>query len=392
MKKVLFFAMMVATSIVYGQIPISYSEEKKTSVTPIENFDVNISEYKTAGEILGLIGNRIYALPLNKDYKEIGYGYMGIYYLTKEKYKELYKVYKPGEYIPVNIKDDYNNLLAGRYFKVENIKFGGYKEISPEKWDEENKYQSVISLYGVEIYITDEINNEKFKLESRAFNHFVTEKYFENMKSKYLGKTFIKDFYKYNYNPEKSYKDIYESKYFEPKEIDKNDLIKVIAVEYTFSPYLSYPDLTLKFDNYPAEKLDYLLGYRQHNFILYSDYQNYYLGYQTYKQKRIEEKKLEKIAQEEQYKKERIEQEKIWEKEQAEKYTRLIKKYGKSIAKDMMDGSVSIGWNKQMCIESWGKPDRINKTTSRYSVSEQWVYDSGSYLYFENGKLVTIQN
>ena len=350
MKKVLFFAMMVATSIVYGQIPISYSEEKKTSVTPIENFDVNISEYKTAGEILGLIGNRIYALPLNKDYKEIGYGYMGIYYLTKEKYKELYKVYKPGEYIPVNIKDDYNNLLAGRYFKVENIKFGGYKEISPEKWDEENKYQSVISLYGVEIYITDEINNEKFKLESRAF------------------------------------------KYFEPKGIDKNDLIKVIAVEYTFSPYLSYPDLTLKFDNYPAEKLDYLLGYRQHNFILYSDYQNYYLGYQTYKQKRIEEKKLEKIAQEEQYKKERIEQEKIWEKEQAEKYTRLIKKYGKSIAKDMMDGSVSIGWNKQMCIESWGKPDRINKTTSRYSVSEQWVYDSGSYLYFENGKLVTIQN
>lgn len=386
MKKVLIFATMVATSIISGQIPVSYSEEKKTSVTPVENFDVNISEYKTAGEILGLIGNRIYALPLNKDYKEIGYGYMGIDYLTKEKYKGLNKVYKPGEYRPVNIKDDYNNLLAGRYFKVENIKFGGYKEISPEKWDEENKYKSVISLYEVEIYITDENNNEKFKLESRAFNHFVAEKYFENMKSKYLGKTFIKDFYKYNYNPEKSYKDIYESKYSDPKEIDKNDLIKIIAVEYTFKPYLSYPYLTLKFDNYPAKSLD------SFSLTPFDEYQNYYLGYQTYKQKRIEEEKLEKIAQEEQYEKEKIEQEKIWEKEQAEKYTRLIKKYGKSIAKDMMDGSVSIGWNKQMCIESWGKPDRINKTTSKYSVSEQWVYDSGNYLYFENGKLVTIQN
>jgi len=94
MKKLLIFATMMATSIICGQIRVSYSEEKKTAVTPVENFDVNISKYKTAGEILGLVGNRIYALPLNKDYNEIGYGYMGIYYLTKEKYKGLNKVYK----------------------------------------------------------------------------------------------------------------------------------------------------------------------------------------------------------------------------------------------------------------------------------------------------------
>lgn len=386
MKKLLIFATVMVTSIICGQIPISYSEGKKIAVIPVENFDVNISKYKTAGEILGLVGNRIYALPLNKDYNETGYGYMGIYYLTKEKYKGLNKIYKPGEYRPVNIKEDYSNLLAGKYFKVDNIKFGGDKEISPEKWDEKNKYQSVVSLYGVEIYITDENNNEKFKLESRAFNHFVAEKYFENMKSKYLGKSFIKDFYKYNYNPKKSYKDVYESKYFDPKEIDKEDLIKVVAVEYTFSPRLSYPDLELKFDNYPAQNLD------RFSLTPFDEYQNYYLGYQAYKQKRIEEEKLEKIAKEEQYEKERIEQEKIWEKQRSEKHARLIKKYGKSIAKEMMDGYVRIGWTKEMCIESWGEPNGINKTTNKYSVSEQWVYEGGSYLYFENGKLVTIQN
>ena len=386
MKKLLIFATVMVTSIICGQIPISYSEGKKIAVIPVENFDVNISKYKTAGEILGLVGNRIYALPLNKDYNETGYGYMGIYYLTKEKYKGLNKIYKPGEYRPVNIKEDYSNLLAGKYFKVNNIKFGGDKEISPEKWDEKNKYQSVVSLYGVEIYITDENNNEKFKLESRAFNHFVAEKYFENMKSKYLGKSFIKDFYKYNYNPKKSYKDVYESKYFDPKEIDKEDLIKVVAVEYTFSPRLSYPDLELKFDNYPAQNLD------RFSLTPFDEYQNYYLGYQAYKQKRIEEEKLEKIAKEEQYEKERIEQEKIWEKQRSEKHARLIKKYGKSIAKEMMDGYVRIGWTKEMCIESWGEPNGINKTTNKYSVSEQWVYEGGSYLYFENGKLVTIQN
>lgn len=386
MKKLLIFATVMVTSIICGQIPVSYSEGKKTAVIPVENFDVNISKYKTAGEILGLVGNRIYALPLNKDYNETGYGYMGIYYLTKEKYKGLNKIYKPGEYRPVNIKEDYSNLLAGKYFKVDNIKFGGDKEISPEKWDEKNKYRSVVSLYGVEIYITNENNNEKFKLESRAFNHFVAEKYFENMKSKYLGKSFIKDFYKYNYNPKKSYKDVYESKYFDPKEIDKEDLIKVVAVEYTFSPRLSYPDLELKFDNYPAQNLD------RFSLTPFDEYQNYYLGYQAYKQKRIEEEKLEKIAKEEQYEKERIEQEKIWEKQRSEKHARLIKKYGKSIAKEMMDGYVRIGWTKEMCIESWGEPNGINKTTNKYSVSEQWVYEGGSYLYFENGKLVTIQN
>ena len=372
MKKLLIFATVMVTSIICGQIPVSYSEGKKIAVIPVENFDVNISKYKTAGEILGLVGNRIYALPLNKDYNETGYGYMGIYYLTKEKYKGLNKIYKPGEYRPVNIKEDYSNLLAGKYFKVDNIKFGGDKEISPEKWDEKNKYQSVVSLYGVEIYITDENNNEKFKLESRAFNHFVAEKYFENMKSKYLGKSFIKDFYKYNYNPKKSYKDVYESKYFDPKEIDKEDLIKVVAVEYTFSPRLSYPDLELKFDNYPAQNLD------RFSLTPFDEYQNYYLGYQAYKQKRIEEEKLEKIAKEEQYEKERIEQEKIWEKQRSEKHARLIKKYGKSIAKEMMDGYVRIGWTKEMCIESWGEPNGINKTTNKYSVSEQWVYEGGS--------------
>lgn len=40
---------------------------------------------------------------------------------------------------------------------------------------------------------------------------------------------------------------------------------------------------------------------------------------------------------------------------------------------------------------SWGYPDRINKTTNAYGVREQWVYGNGRYLYFENGVLTTIQ-
>jgi hypothetical protein len=41
---------------------------------------------------------------------------------------------------------------------------------------------------------------------------------------------------------------------------------------------------------------------------------------------------------------------------------------------------------------SWGKPQSINRTTTRHGVHEQWVYGSRSYLYFENGVLTAIQN
>lgn len=71
---------------------------------------------------------------------------------------------------------------------------------------------------------------------------------------------------------------------------------------------------------------------------------------------------------------------------------KLIKKYGKNIAKTILDGKVKIGFTKQMCIEAWGEPDNINRTSGSYGVHEQWVYDSGSYLYFEKGVLTTIQN
>ena len=46
---------------------------------------------------------------------------------------------------------------------------------------------------------------------------------------------------------------------------------------------------------------------------------------------------------------------------------------------------------KQQCIDAIGNPTRINRTTTAVTIYEQWVY-SGRYLYFENGKLVTIQD
>ena len=54
----------------------------------------------------------------------------------------------------------------------------------------------------------------------------------------------------------------------------------------------------------------------------------------------------------------------------------------------------SIGMTAQQVINktNWGRPDKVNRTTTPNGVDEQWVYDGGSYLYFHNGILRAIQN
>jgi len=39
----------------------------------------------------------------------------------------------------------------------------------------------------------------------------------------------------------------------------------------------------------------------------------------------------------------------------------------------------------------WGKPTKVNKTTTAYGVTEQWVYSSGKYVYLDNGIVTAIQ-
>lgn len=39
----------------------------------------------------------------------------------------------------------------------------------------------------------------------------------------------------------------------------------------------------------------------------------------------------------------------------------------------------------------WGKPEKVNTTTTAHAVREQWVYGAGRYLYFIDGVLTSIQ-
>ena len=78
-------------------------------------------------------------------------------------------------------------------------------------------------------------------------------------------------------------------------------------------------------------------------------------------------------------------------KRERERRTSILATYGEYYGNLILQGKVVIGMTKQQCIEALGTPRRINRTTTAYMIYEQWVY-SGKYLYFENGKLVTIQD
>lgn len=54
---------------------------------------------------------------------------------------------------------------------------------------------------------------------------------------------------------------------------------------------------------------------------------------------------------------------------------------------------VRIGMSSSDVVNksSWGKPERVNRTTTARGTTEQWIYGD-AYLYFTNGRLTTIQD
>jgi hypothetical protein len=62
-----------------------------------------------------------------------------------------------------------------------------------------------------------------------------------------------------------------------------------------------------------------------------------------------------------------------------------------SVTQAAVDKKVIIGMTTEQVVAAWGRPYNINETITARGKSEQWVYGSGQYLYFDNGVLKTIQ-
>lgn len=69
----------------------------------------------------------------------------------------------------------------------------------------------------------------------------------------------------------------------------------------------------------------------------------------------------------------------------------LIKKYGASNGLKIFEEKIWIGMTKEMLIESWGRPNDINRTVGSWGVHEQCIYSS-AYIYIENGVVTSWQD
>jgi hypothetical protein len=71
---------------------------------------------------------------------------------------------------------------------------------------------------------------------------------------------------------------------------------------------------------------------------------------------------------------------------------KLAHKWSPKVWDAIQHGRVYAGMSEDMATMSWGKPSTINRTIVAGRTREQWVYDSNSYLYFDDGILSAIQN
>jgi hypothetical protein len=72
---------------------------------------------------------------------------------------------------------------------------------------------------------------------------------------------------------------------------------------------------------------------------------------------------------------------------QVDRLTYLQNKYGTSMASKMISGKIWKGMTAEMILDSWGKPQKINRTIDADLIREEWIFKN-SWLFIENNKLV----
>ena len=79
-----------------------------------------------------------------------------------------------------------------------------------------------------------------------------------------------------------------------------------------------------------------------------------------------------------------------------ERAKRMEVKYGAKTSKKILQGKIWLGMTDSMALDSYGPPTDVNRTVTKYGVSEQWVYErehlGNKYLYFDDGILTSWQD
>ncbi|MBP7808840.1 MAG: hypothetical protein KA163_06080 [Bacteroidia bacterium] len=389
MKKPLFsLALLFLAFFSKGQITVREVAEKEEAPIPVYDSLNNIITFENYKKFIGQV---IYISPKSKLSSIEVKGYEGFTLLPKDGAYMKENLYKPIENEhKYNFITDYK-ALAGKYFKIIDIL--DQTDGNKFKNHERGLYLKLESKENRDI-IYYRIVRVKEHLNESSSLPFILVGHFEKLKHLCLNKKFIaqKDL--------QGITDINTGKTVSCKNGSEWNCIDITTIETKSNTYV-IPVFILKdsLSNEIAVGIEY--KYEGINASMEEDFRN--KATLLAKKQRLEEETKRK---EEELKKQIAEENKLKEQDiiqsknntasnaavKKEKRESLIKKYGAKNGSLIADGQVVIGMTKQMCIDAWGKPKEINRTTGAYGIHEQWVYNLKSYLYFENDILTTIQN
>ena len=383
--KIILLIISIIPNLSFGQISVKDQLNEDANIIAKVDSTQNFTDYKTASQFLGLVGNKVFALPINPNYDSRYISFDKLKYIAKQKVKTDFKKYNIGELVPVETLDFYKQNISEKYFTIKEIKFiKGFnqEEITSSQWEKEMKFSS--SVRGILIVMSDEkksidIVSELDGLFSGA--NFLSVFYFVYLKKKFVNDTVLQNETNRYEIPSEN---ILKYPYFTPKEIKEADVYsgKEILLEQSTSENSRYPNLYLVLKNKTSNN--------EHRIILnnkFSDKLKYvadYKKYSTFYQKTLDEKNLK----EEERKLDAI-------KRNEEKKENVYRLYSKVVAEKILAGKVELGMDRLAVIYALGYPDDINETITVHGKSEQFVYRNATfgdnYYYFENNKLTAIQ-
>jgi hypothetical protein len=318
---------VTVANVSFAQITTTKPAERVENTKPSVQYD-STQNILSEKNIYQYIGQELYLAGKHKDLRSSGYSDFynipddDIYKKEKERKRAVYKC------CVFPYKSIYDSI-AGKYFKVLDVVKGS-----------KDSRQNFLKLQEK---VSKDIVYFKY---SGIFHPFIVVGFFEKLKKRMVGQTFILD--------------------------------KLLTYPGDVSEQYKYDFKTGKKINFEAEKewkcVDVAIEEKYYGLsaiLKDADGQTLAVGYRTFEPDGLSGRRM------------------IFTKAEADAYKEM---FGQEFWDLILHTKVSLGMTDMMCRMSLGEPGKINQTINTSGKTEQWVYGGGiMYLYFTNGILTAKQ-
>ncbi len=375
----------------FSQITIRNSNIENTiQEEPIAQYDslTNLREQKRPIDYQQYIGQLLFFIPQVKR--------VNSYYFYKSTFYRLSEYTSRRSVRTEKTEIKYNNL-EGKYFTIIDIYAKEYHERDYRQLADFGMQQlETPSMLELKLLLQEDNSKNIVYWETSGFmgehiEYYILVPYFEKIRDIYLNQNFV---FINGYEDDKTntYED-YKTYGYGSKQIPdiKTGVMNILkhGDMWTCSD-VSFADSEYQYDYFLRGYCFFKNGDKEIKVAIDDKLLKRFMLEEAYNQREV--MRLQKIVENKRILKEEREQnERIKKEQQAKHLKECIAKWGKEKGTLIANKKVQIGMTKEMCTAAWGKPQSINTTISNHRTHEQWVYGIGTYLYFENGILITVQ-